>query len=72
MIPNKLTLCLNFSPELNSKGASPPEGTSFQSDIFPEPEPGRPGSACPVLAKITFDGVVVTVLNHTTHPEMKD
>jgi len=57
---------------VNSKGASPPEGTSFQSDIFPEPEPGSPGSACPVPVKITFDGVVVTVLNHTTHPEIKD
>lgn len=66
--PQELTLCRCFSPDVNSKGASPPEGTSFHSDILPEPAPGIPGSACPVFAKITFDRVVVTVLNHKVHP----
>lgn len=66
------TLCLCFSPDVNSNGASPPEGTSLQSDILPDPDPGRPGSAWPVLAKITFDGVVVTVLNHTTQPKINE
>ena len=68
----KPTLCLCFSPDVNSNGASPLEGTSLQSDILPDPDPGRPGSAWPVLAKITFDGVVVTVLNHTTQPKINE
>ena len=66
---NPLTLCRNFSPDVNSKGASPPGETVLQSDIFSDQGPGKPGRACPVLFKITLDGVVVTVLNHISHPK---
>ena len=39
---NPLTLCRNFSPDVNSKGASPPGETVLQSDIFSDRGPGKP------------------------------